>query len=794
MKKSSKKDQQQSASTSSKRPEIELEDGLPMTPFPIENPTREDVLRWREEVTHWLEDQHNRLAALLSRYDSFDMIGTLTLLELAHNPETYKETEHQGYAAVVEYVALTYLGLPRSTDTKLPLGFRGQDVLEVAARARRILFGITHFYASEAALIEDPEQEDGLAFLRYKTISHEMFVRNPAYPHHHRQLLEQLFEPFAPWLIEHVGFCVPDLFRIEEAIQSLSAEKKQERIQVEKEGREELLRLAGGVRRGLTGGPYDLPHIRYLAGLSQQQAAIWTKRYGAAWQMTGLGSGMLTFTDQELVTATGLPPERIAAATGFFSAEVGSGTPGFHRFSTTHELKSRPLLRDGDQMLYVAPGTLMWAIQPRLEELIQKISKSDSTQKNVWTKYQKSRGNYLENEALALFKTLLKRATVYQTLKYDTINEQGRKVENELDGLIVYDTTLLLIEAKAGSYVAAAKRGGKDSIKSVLKNLLGDAHAQALRAKKYITDNPECEFRLSDKTTLKISAGEFSRIIPVIVSLESLDIFNATLHEVAKTEVMASGELPWAVSLDILRVISEMNEFSSQFIHYLIRRLRLNEYKKFHAHDELDWYGLYLKDGMYYEEDEEVREAGWVNVQSHTDQFDAFYAHQIGVRKKKVTKPRQQMPHLFRQILADLDTLSTRSYSEAVLALLEWDDEGRKVVTDNFKMICELTKKDGRLHNASFGSLNGNGITIASAYSTDFRRHTEELLEVVRLRKYQQKATNWLTLLTAVDEPKLIWQAFINNSPWEYDTESEKLAAAKLKPVQPGSDFKRPKK
>jgi hypothetical protein len=436
----------------------------------------------------------------------------------------------------------------------------------------------------------------------------------------------------------------------------------------------------------------------------------------------------------------------------------------------------------------------MWAIQPRLEDFIQKASKRDSAQKNTWTKYQKSRGVFLENEAIALFKNLLKRATTYQTLKYDTVNDQGKKTETELDGLIVYDTTLLLIEAKAGSYVAAAKRGGKDSIKSVLKNLLGDAHAQALRAKKYLTDNVECEFRLPDKTTLKISAGEFSRIIPVVVTLESLDVFNATLHEVAKTELLAAGELPWAVSLDILRVISEMNEFPSQFIHYLTRRLRLNEYRKFHAHDELDWYGLYLKSGLYYEEDEEVQEADWINVQSHTDQFDAFYAYQTGVRKKKVTKPRQQMPHLFRQILTELDTLPARGYSDAVLALLEWDDEGRRVVADNFKAVQELTMKDGRLHNASFGSLNGNGITIAAAYSADFRRHTEELIEVVRLRKYQQKASSWLTLLTAVDENQLIRQSFIDNSAWVYDSESEKLADAKLKLVQPGTDFRRAKK
>lgn len=221
--------------------------------------------------------------------------------------------------------------------------------------------------------------------------------------------------------------------------------------------------------------------------------------------------------------------------------------------------------------------------------------------------------------------------------------------------------------------------------------------------------------------------------------------------------------------------------------------MRLNDYRKFHAHDELDWYGLYLESGLYYEGDKDVEAASRLDVTSHTDRFDAYYAHQLGIRKTKATKPRQTMPHQFRQILADLETLPTRGYSEAILALLEWDDEGRQLVAERFRGARETTSQDGRLHNASFGSLNGNGITIAAAYGIDFSLYNDQLLKVVRLRKYQQQATTWLTLLTAVDESRLIRQFHLDTTAWQHDPQAEKLAE-KLKLVQSVEEFRKRKK
>ena len=57
------------------------------------------------------------------------------------------------------------------------------------------------------------------------------------------------------------------------------------------------------------------------------------------------------------------------------------------------------------------------------------------------------------------------------------------------------------------------------------------------------------------------------------------------------------------------------------------------------------------------------------------------------------------------------------------------------------------------------------------------------------LRKYEQKASNWIGLLTMVDQPKLIHGYFIDVMPWEYDAELEELTKdllpLKVGPLKP---------
>ena len=59
----------------------------------------------REVLDEQLRSAVQRIFVLTERFDAFDLIELLKVSETLSNPETYRETEHEGLAAVIELAA-----------------------------------------------------------------------------------------------------------------------------------------------------------------------------------------------------------------------------------------------------------------------------------------------------------------------------------------------------------------------------------------------------------------------------------------------------------------------------------------------------------------------------------------------------------------------------------------------------------------------------------------------------------------------------------------------------------------
>ena len=72
------------------------------------------------------------------------------------------------------------------------------------------------------------------------------------------------------------------------------------------------------------------------------------------------------------------------------------------------------------------------------------------------------------------------------------------ELEAELDGLILLDTAVFLVEAKSGTLTEQARRAAKKGMKHNVERLIQEAYAQASRAKDYVQSSDKSTFRLSD--------------------------------------------------------------------------------------------------------------------------------------------------------------------------------------------------------------------------------------------------------------------------------------------------------
>lgn len=715
------------------------------------------------------------MEALILQYNSFNMLTNLMLTQLSNDPEKYKETTHMGLAAFVEYAAQLYLKHPFNPGEIQIID--GPVLDQIEAKMRTIFTTLNFYWAAEARIAVEDGQLAALDSFRYRTIANELIVRSPGYAHHQAERLLALFEPIREEMLEHLGFTIEDVLAVQSAIEKVTHDRVTAWAEMNRGREQELLDELRAARGGGAPGPNE-QYVQYLKTLPSKQAKRHIRNWITVSGASFIGTRVYSFKAGEIASETGLSPERIQAVLDYFSLDFGSVPADFYVPSPTHELRRHPFLHNDGVYLYPLPESLVWAVQPRLEESLNPASPTAVVKiDNVWKRYEKTRKNYLEKETLRLLGNTLQCAEVYGALEYQ-VKEGGVDKKTELDGLIAYDTTLFLIEAKAGAFSLPARRGSKERIKKDLKKLLGEAHSQALRAKRYIEDSDSPTFVDGSGQKIDLDKGRFLRTFMVTVTLEPMDTFNAVLHDVARAGILEEAELPWAVSLDILRVICEVNEFPTQLVHYLQRRLRVNEIKKFRASDELDWFGHYLTHGLYFENDQQFADSDFVQFASFSTIFDDYYLHEVGVRKTPTPKPTQPMPKMLRDIVLELDgRRESEGRSEAVLQLITWSDETRKEFVKLFKRVRKLTLLDRRLHDFSLSS-DDAGITCFSATARNADGAFRSLTGYVQAKKYQVRADQWLGLLTIVNQPGLIHGFIVSNEPWRHDENLAAFAAA----------------
>ncbi len=745
----------------------------PLFPFPKNglesSPT--EIKQWRIEVYAWIKKQSAVLEGLILNYDPFNLIANVTFNEIGWNPETYKETEHHGLAAVVEFITLLFLKHPYNSNN--PEVIINQDFNRIINLARAIV-NTTNLYYSIEPLEGEYSDNFWLSRIRSKTISENLIVRSPNYQHHQILNLRNIFNPISDWLTNTIGFSCEDVICINEIISSLMMDKFYLRRDEARNKHIEIIETVKSLRFDKSNIGTNSVYLLELSKMKMKDVRKIIARDLSQWVFTSLGTETFSFSIEELLTKCDIPKERITKIIDFFSIKFGEIDKDFSIPAPHHKLLTFPFIKNENKMLYPVPNSLIWAFQPRVEEIMNPNTKNPLNRDlNIWEQYLRTRADYLESESINLISTALQSEKHYQGLFYE-VKESNIIKQAELDGLIEYDSTLFLIEAKSGGLTDSARRGSKERIKRDIKQLIGAAHNQALRAKEYITSNSNPTFKTKSGEIITINKQLYRRIILVTVTLEPLDTYNAVLRETAKAGLVNfANELPWAVSLDDLRVICETIEFPSQLIHYLLRRMRINEIDNIETHDELDWFGNYLQQGLYFEK--EAKNNQPVTLLSYTTKFDDYYFYKMGLRKKIEIKPHQSMPELFHEIILNIEkNKESKGHSEAVIQLLDWNETSRDEFLKMFTKIRKMTIKDNHVHDFSLLSTEASsGITCFSCNTRNSDEAFEKLCVYVPAKKYQQKYDHWLGLLTVVNEKDLIHGMVSGVFPWEFDSEEE---------------------
>ena len=727
----------------------------------------ERLLNVKNTLPESIRQKAIELESTLSKYNSFDIVANLCFANLLIDPDIYKEYLHEGRSAYVEYVALLCLKHPYS---------EGEDKLRVidGVVAQVIQDKVKEIFTDTmwltiARSVNGGQTED-FTEIQYAIRSYELAVRNPAYLGHLQFIVEGLFDPFKDTLLQTIGFTASDAIKLSDAIAQLMPSKLVVKVEQAKKQGVDLINMVRDYKKGL---PVDFNSdnerkiVEDLARLKYKERVKRIENMSMAYAFAALGD-VCSFTIQELASFTKIAEERVRNFVDAFSLKFGDVEADFFIPSPTHQLRERPLIVNGNQYLSPSPSLLDWAIQPMLENVLKNAAG------NVWNRYANHRHEFLLRTSTELLKKAMPDLSLEMNLHYP-MTSQSQAMDAELDALGVYDSVLFLVEAKGASLTDPAKRGAPDRLRRHLNELIGEAHEQAIRAKAYIDSNNLPEFERSDGTIFNLNKRDLMETFLVSLTLEPIGHLTALIHAENDLDVLRKGEFPWMVSVYDLLVIADLIEYPSMLPHYIKRRIRCAKQGLLKAIDELDVFGYYLKEGLYFHSEDDIRPAHQINLMSYTTDFDDYYLYKSGMRSKTAPKPRQQLPLNFRTLLHAIENSKAPGRVSIAMTLLDLNDETRRGFAKMIQVVKKKHKDNKIMHDASIGGANEDGWGITYMIASTAQEIDKKLLTYCTLKKYQQKAKLWIGMGDLAEKKYAFCEMLYLEHPWEEDQKLDEL-------------------
>jgi len=685
----------------------------------------------------------------------------------------------EGTLAYVEYVATLYLHDPGAgTEFVVP-----PHVVEDIYRRVEALFAseVRHLIA-RAASRETSGGPDVKRDLWFRTLMNSLFVRYPGHFDHMKEMLLGIEGQMSCDLSKTLGWSIADALAVGDAMITLVDERTNERL--ERGGREfEALYLKewppgrGRLARTLKKiwPPHRRPwNSRYLYGLS-----AWT---------AFLMQDVTMFKVGDLARVANVDPERVAALMGDASLKLGDCSELHMRYpSPTPPLLVRPCIEIGPgEYLAPVPTSFSWAIKALVEERLKQPGPDGKT--TVWSAYERARAKFTERQTVQLLAHAFPHAGAFHSLKYSW-RPDGEIVQGELDGLVIAGDTALIVEVKAGTLSPAARRGAPDSLCEQLDGLIGEAHSQALKAREFMCSAPVVEFEPTKGDRLRVNSGGLYNFVLVTVNLDPLDMFTTNLNRLVDLGVLGQGSLPWSVSyLDLVEIVAAL-EFPVQLLHFLKRRQRVNEIGFVEAYDEIDWFGHYLKEGLYFDHlavdpEDSGSQAAW-SITGYSEDLDAHFMHDDRYSGPRPPIPRQPMPDAMRKMLGELEDAQYHGYLHISQALLDLDWQSRDQFFETIEKQTERTRLDGLSHSFAMGlDDNISGLTFIS--DVDRERLQRDLFSYCQLKKYQCKCRRWIGIGKLVTSDNCLDEAIVIEAEWEQDDDMDSAVAEFLSPLPKG--------
>lgn len=354
------------------------------------------------------------------------------------------------------------------------------------------------------------------------------------------------------------------------------------------------------------------------------------------------------------------------------------------------------------------------------------------------------RGAFVEQESAKLFGKAVVGSTTWANLEWSSGTSAS-----ELDGLVTVDDLTLRVQCKAGRMTQPARRGAPERMLAELDDLVAEAAGQHRALAEALSDNGAASLGFTKE---QADALDAPLQMEVIVTLEDLTVWATHAHALREIAVLPNDRhVPWVLSLTDLMVIADILE-GAQFIHYLVRRQRLERDGRIQAHDELDWLGHYLSEGLFFDQYFEGDDPpSAFRLLSYTEPIDSWYFGRAGLRTVDTPKPSQEVSAELDRLIRRLERERPEHWVVAGLALLDGDEESRTMWKKAIQNIGTRLGRE-RWSNATQVFDARLGVTLYVDHRTAAPNVQRDATDYARTKVSELAIGDWIVIGEGADE------------------------------------------
>lgn len=325
---------------------------------------------------------------------------------------------------------------------------------------------------------------------------------------------------------------------------------------------------------------------------------------------------------------------------------------------------------------------------------------------------------------------LMPGARVYRPVYYRWKVGDGPAQWHEADGILIYEDHLFVIEVKGGAFTYTSPANDLDAHLASLRTLLQAPARQGSRFVDFLESAPEVSIADAEHNEIaKLRRSDFRHVTICTVTLDAFTALAARAQHLGTLGIDVGQRPLWPLSLDDLRVYADLFDNPLIFLHFVEMRARASRSDKVDLNDEMDHFGMYIRENNYTQYAEELSQnADKMQFNGYKTPVDEYFSAVLA--GDAPPKPRQEMPHRIVEIVDLLDTSNEPHRAELSSFILDGAGDWRDTLVSSIENALKENKELKRARPLS--SYGGMEMT-QYVWSPDAPRNAEGAIEHTRV-------------------------------------------------------------